>query len=118
MRVQEIQTVTQHQRQNRKKCSAASHGRESSLPHELLTCSCVNWWVAFKAEYIQIRSAGYGTVHSGTGGPGSVVDIATDYGLDGPGIECRWSRDFPHLFRPALGPTQPPVQWIPIFSRG
>ena len=23
-------------------------------------------------------------------GPGSVVDIATGYGLDGPGIESRW----------------------------
>jgi len=43
-------------------------------------------------------------------GPGSVVGIATGYGLDGPGIEPRWGRDFPHLFRPALGPTQPPVQ--------
>ena len=28
-------------------------------------------------------------------GPGSSVGIATDYGLDGPGIECRWGRDFP-----------------------
>ena len=27
-------------------------------------------------------------------GPGSVVGIATDYGLDGPGIESRWGRDF------------------------
>jgi hypothetical protein len=26
---------------------------------------------------------------------GSVVDIATAYELDGPGIECRWRRDFP-----------------------
>jgi hypothetical protein len=42
-------------------------------------------------------------------GPGSVVDIATGYGLDGPGIESRWGRDFPHLYRPALGPTQSPV---------
>ena len=42
-------------------------------------------------------------------GPGSVVDIATGYGLDGPGIESRWGRDFPHLSRPALGPTQPPA---------
>ena len=27
-------------------------------------------------------------------GPGSSVDIATDYGLDGPGIDSRWGRDF------------------------
>jgi len=37
-------------------------------------------------------------------GPGSVVGIATGYGLDGPGIESRWGRDFPHPSRPALGP--------------
>jgi hypothetical protein len=30
-------------------------------------------------------------------GPGSSVSIATDYGLDGLGIESRWRRDFPHL---------------------
>jgi hypothetical protein len=28
-------------------------------------------------------------------GPSSSVGIATDYGLDGPGIESRWGRDFP-----------------------
>ena len=38
-------------------------------------------------------------------GTGSVVVIATGYGLDGPGIESRWGRDFPHPSRPALVPT-------------
>ena len=28
-------------------------------------------------------------------GPGSSVGIATDYGLDGPGIESRWGLDIP-----------------------
>jgi hypothetical protein len=36
-------------------------------------------------------------------GLGSSVSIVTDYGLDGPGIESRWRRDFPHPSRPALG---------------
>jgi hypothetical protein len=50
--------------------------------------------------------------------PGSSVGIATGYGLDGPRIESRCDRDFPHLFRTAVGPTQPPVQWVPGLSRG
>jgi hypothetical protein len=36
-------------------------------------------------------------------GPSSSVNIETDYGLDSPGIESRWGRDFLHLSRPALG---------------
>jgi hypothetical protein len=50
-------------------------------------------------------------------GPGSSVGIATGYRLDGPGIESRWRRDFTHLSRPALRPTQPPVQWALGLSR-
>jgi hypothetical protein len=51
-------------------------------------------------------------------GRDSSVGIATRYGLDGPGIESRWGRDFLHLSRPALGLTQPPIQWVPALSRG
>ena len=34
----------------------------------------------------------------------SSVGIATRYGLEGPGIESRWGRNFPHLSRPAPNP--------------
>jgi len=49
-------------------------------------------------------------------GPGSSVGIATDYGLDGPGSNPGGDEIF-RLPRPALGPTQPPVQWVPDLSR-
>jgi hypothetical protein len=52
-------------------------------------------------------------------GRDSSVSIATRCGLDGPGIESRCGRDFPHPSRPAMGPTQRLVQWVPgLFPGG
>jgi hypothetical protein len=44
--------------------------------------------------------------------PVSSVGIATDYGLDGPGSNPGGDEIF-RPFRPTLGPTQPPVKWVP-----
>jgi hypothetical protein len=51
-------------------------------------------------------------------GSSNVVCIVTGYGLDGSGIETRWGRCLPHLYKPALAPTQPPDNGYRVFPGG
>jgi len=50
-------------------------------------------------------------------GPGRSVGIVSHYGLDGLGSKPSGDEIF-RPSRPALGPTQTPVQWVPGLSRG
>jgi hypothetical protein len=48
----------------------------------------------------------------------SVVGIATRYRLDGTEFETRSEKDFLHPTRAVQGPTQPPILWPAVLSRG
>ena len=92
-----------------------------SMLHLLDTYSRVRIIVIFvstAAKVIFLQTIHINLLFYTRSGEGSVVGIATGYGLDGPGIETPRGRDFPHLSRPVLGPTQTPVQWVPVLSRG
>ena len=44
----------------------------------------------------------------------SSVGIATRYGLDDLDMKSRLFRDFLHMSKPTLGPTQPQLQLVPL----
>jgi hypothetical protein len=46
------------------------------------------------------------------------VGTAHRHRLDGPDMESRWGKDFRQPHRPAMGPTQPTVNWEPVVFLG
>ena len=59
-------------------------------------------WSSIRARVRYPDLQSFGIPRKYTVGWECSIGIATGYGLDGPGIESRWGRDFPHPSRPAF----------------
>jgi len=77
---------------------------------------CVNHPIFISTFNTYLRISNFGSMWMLFCEPGISVSIATDYGLNCPGSNPGVDEIF-RPFRPALGPTQHPVKWVPGLSR-
>jgi hypothetical protein len=78
--------------------SAKHDGMTHTHTHTRSSLSYRYFWKRLKKAYSRLKLWVYVFIN---GGRDSVVDIATHYELNGPGLESRWGRNFPcHPDRP------------------
>ena len=80
-------------------------------------CTCIDCFVLFVLCFCIVSFVYMYSYLFCLRGPGSSVGIATDYGLDGPASNPGGDEIF-RPSRPALGPTQPPVNGYRVFPGG
>ena len=80
--------------------------------------ACVSYYIMRLHVMVALSRPFLKTEYTLISGPGSVVGIATGYGLDGPGIEFRWGEIFLTCPDRPWGPPSLLYNGHRIFPRG